>query len=340
MRKIIYIFSFICITINLYSQNTININGTEITIQKGISITGINTISIADNGLKTGNISNSGIINFTGDLINKSKITNLGNGEYIFSGSKKQIMSGTNIIGDITINKTSGDITLSGKTKVTGHMSFVKGIVNTSDDNILTLGSDASVKGATTTNSGANDISFVNGPIIKQGNSNFIFPIGKISNAYPLHPLGIEFSESSEVTFRAEYMDDLSTNTGNKPNNVKFATQPEYWSLSQTEGKSSAYVTLWMRDITANNPKDFVVIDYDPVSNAWMDAGNTAFQISKQNDVQIRSGIVNSFTQFTYGIVSGNERKMLEENNKKSFDINLYPNPGNGKDINIDIKKK
>jgi len=90
---------------NLYSQNSILISGTTITIQKGINISGISNLTIADNGLNKASLTNSGTLNINGDIINLSQNNTFGDGEFILSGSTKQNIQGTNTFGDILLIK-------------------------------------------------------------------------------------------------------------------------------------------------------------------------------------------------------------------------------------------
>jgi hypothetical protein len=342
MKNIKYISFLIAIVLqltNAESQNPVLISGTGMTIQNGISVYGLTNLTIADKGTNKAYLNNSGIINLTGNLINSSLKDSLGKGNLSFTGVIPQNITGTNTFGDVTFDKSSGDISLSGNMTVTGQMKFINGVLNTSDENTLTLGQFASVNGATSSDCGANDLSYVNGPMIKAGNTNFIFPIGKKTAQYPLHPLGIEFSEGSIGSFKAEYINNLTLNAANKPDNVMYVSQSEYWILNQVDGRSTAYITLGMRDVTVNNPNNYLVLNLDPDNSVWKNAGNTAFQMTNQNYEFLRSGLVHNFTQFTYGSMSASERMMLQ-NNSNSLDMKVFPNPSNGTDIKINIKKK
>ncbi len=70
------------------------------------------------------------------------------------------------------VSKTSNDVTLNTPIVVSTNMDLLQGRLFTDATNCPIL-----LDGATATN--ASDASFVHGPIDKQGNDNFIFPVGK-----------------------------------------------------------------------------------------------------------------------------------------------------------------
>ena len=195
------------------------------TIQKGITVSEVGNINIADNGIQKGSLNNSGIITIKGNLTNSTKNESLGNGELIFTGINNQYLKGNNSFGYLTINKSSKDVFLNGNLLITGQLKFIKGLLNSSNDYILTLGTSAVVYGANKDNCGANDQSYVNGPMIKTGNTNFIFPVGKNSSSYPLHPITLEMSGSAIGSYKAEYVNNLIETPKIIPSSVKYISQ-------------------------------------------------------------------------------------------------------------------
>ncbi len=350
-KSIVFVTMFIGIS-NLYSQNSITINGTGLTIQNGISISEIGNIDIKDKASEMGVLNNSGIISMKGDLNNLSQTEELGNGEIIFGGISDQFIKGENMFGSITLNKPSGDVTLSGNTKVAGQIKFIKGVLNTSDVNLLTLSKSATVYGSSQGYSGANDSSYVNGPIVKSGNTNFIFPLGKASSEYPLHPLGIELYDTTTDSFIAEYFDKSPVNFEKKASEVKTIANTEYWTLKREQGNNEAHITLHFRNIIINKPENLVVLHFDEDNTrVWEKAGNTGMNFDDPNNMYIRSGRISSFSPFTYGSII--EQQDLDINSeyfnpiggKKAkkvitkYDLKVYPNPNSGNNLNIEINK-
>jgi hypothetical protein len=95
----------------------------------------------------------------------------------ILNGTILQDISGVGTMGiyDLTINNSSGSVTLSRAITVDNLMTFVNGIVYSTATNLLTLNTNASV-------SGANNASFVSGPVRYKGPNALTFPVGKGSD--------------------------------------------------------------------------------------------------------------------------------------------------------------
>ena len=115
--------------------------------------------------------------------------------KFVFSGSNAQTVDGTGTFGiyDLTMNKTSGNVTLNRAITVDNLMTFTNGIMFTTNTNLLTINTNGSV-------SGANNSSFVSGPVKYIGTNAFTFPVGKNSD---YQPIGISSSVAS-VTFWTE----------------------------------------------------------------------------------------------------------------------------------------
>ncbi len=262
-----------------------------------------------------GNLTNYGTITLSdlagGDLYLKGNFTNNNlfyhkNRMVTFSGTSDQFISGTSAttFGYITLNKPSGEITLQANINVDIQIKFTQGILNTDDTHILTMNAGSSTFNAAADNCGASDISFVNGPMRKTGNTAFIFPVGdKAVTKYPLHPIGIELADASEVTFYAKYYNTPPSNRNMLENPVKRISSAEYWDLVRVSGTNNAYVTLRWRNMILPNPEDLVVVHYNSVSGKWESVGNTEITgISGANSYgTVRSGLCTSFSPFDYG---------------------------------------
>ncbi len=101
----------------------------------------------------------------------------------IFSGSGNQNISGTGTpnIWNMILNKPSGDLILNRPVKVDNNLQFNNpgGRIFTTSTNLLTIESTATV-------SGANNSSFVHGPVRKLGDAAFTFPVGKNNDYQPI----------------------------------------------------------------------------------------------------------------------------------------------------------
>ncbi|MBL7737641.1 MAG: T9SS type A sorting domain-containing protein [Chitinophagaceae bacterium] len=149
------------------------------------------------------------------------------------------------VIGTITnsvtlnINNAAGATLLSTLT-LPYHLELTNGRLNTSSLQLLTLLDNA-------TSSAGSSGSFVNGPMRKIGNDNFVFPVGT-GSIYA--PLGIT-NVSGELTgdqFTAEYKRANPQSTtpygpgvGTGLDHVSYV---EYWTLEQNTGTSTKNVSL------------------------------------------------------------------------------------------------
>jgi hypothetical protein len=109
----------------------------------------------------------------------------------LFSGSNAQTISGSGILNiyNMTVNKAGGSLTLGRAITVDNLLTLTNGIINTTSANLLTIGSNGSVTGASNT-------SFVSGPVRYIGVSAFTYPVGKDSD---YQPLGISASSGPSV---------------------------------------------------------------------------------------------------------------------------------------------
>jgi hypothetical protein len=113
-----------------------------------------------------------------------------------FTGGNAQTISGSGTLGiyNMTINKSSNDLTLSRAVTVDNTLTFTSGRIFSTATNLLTVNTNGSV-------ASASNSSFTSGPVRYLGGSAFTFPIGK-STSY--QPLGISAATGSYGTFWTE----------------------------------------------------------------------------------------------------------------------------------------
>ncbi|MGL4596667.1 MAG: T9SS type A sorting domain-containing protein [Bacteroidia bacterium] len=111
--------------------------------------------------------------------------------QLIFSGSNNQTVNGAGAMAIYTmvLNKTGGTVTLNRAITVDNLATFTNGVLITTSVNLLTIASAATV-------GGANNSSFVSGPIRYNGSAAFTFPVGKGAD---YQPLAISASSSSTI---------------------------------------------------------------------------------------------------------------------------------------------
>lgn len=234
--------------------NQLTING-DLTINTGVSYTFqlSNNIDLKGdfiiNSSATINISdatsnNNTILNVDGDIHIQGVITETGTGLPILelNGTANQQV---NVTGSITnsvtfaINNSAG-ATLNAPLILPYSLTLTSGKITTTATNLLTMVDNATYTGGSIT-------SFIDGPMKKIGDDNFIFPVGKGSIYAPIGISGTGGVVSDEFT--AEY---LRTNPqslhGACPaacagglDHVSFV---EYWKLIQDVGISAKQVSL------------------------------------------------------------------------------------------------
>ncbi len=164
-------------------------------------------------------------------------------------------------------NITMGtDVNLEGP--VPGASLFlVDGLITTTDANLVTLGSFATVDGAVNTDggtSGGSDASYINGPIAKNfaiAPGTFRFPVGK--NGVFLEA-GVKGLDNFPNTFKAEYFNQsfgrisgfwVRDYPETDPRFISRVSSLEYWNIDQTAGTSSANILLhWNADSQVTDP--------------------------------------------------------------------------------------
>lgn len=187
---------------------------------------------------------NNNIVSIAGDLLIGGTITetNVGLPKLELNGVMSQqltITGGINNSVTIAINNPLGVI-LNTSFTLPFNLELINGKITTTSTNLLTM-----VDNATYTGGSAN--SFIDGPMKKIGDDNFIFPVGKGSIYAPIGISGSGGAITDEFT--AEY---LRTNPqsihGACPaacagglDHVSFV---EYWKLNQVVGTSPKQVSL------------------------------------------------------------------------------------------------
>ncbi|ULQ52323.1 T9SS type A sorting domain-containing protein [Flavihumibacter fluvii] len=278
-------------TLNFYNLtlNNSSANG-------NINLENLDIINIANNlSINNGRFNIGGAGNATVQVGGNLSTTSIGadatngNIQLEFTGTNSQTVNffaGTQGIfnGPVVFNKTGGDITLAtpfvldqaGQT-----VTFTSGIVNTTSTNILTIGN-------TTTVSGANNSSYVDGPVQKTGITAFTFPIGDggfyapaalsggtafgtalISNASNSY-VAQYFHQNPDPTYETQTF----APTPPLPPTTKVSTQ-EYWRIGMSPidfaapDASMPYVWLSFENLRSGGITDPTLIGVAAWEAAW-----------------------------------------------------------------------
>ena len=243
------------------------------------------------NALLNGNVSTTG----TTQPINFSPAA--GTPRVIFGGTNQQLSGSAAlapVIRNLTLNLTSGTLTLNVPLTITVNATFTNGILTNNTTNLLILNDNATL----TTVSNA---SHVNGAVRKIGNDAFTFPLG---NGTIYRPIGMAAPAVATDHFTAQYINGNSDGTyshNSKDVSINNISICEYWILDRTNGASAVTVNLsWAANSCGvGNPATLQVCRWN--GTTWRDHGNGGTFSAGGINFLSTSGSVSSFSPFTLG---------------------------------------
>jgi len=151
-----------------------------------------------------------------------------------------------------------------------GNANFTHGIIgadNTSSGAIIFQ------DGATHTNT--SNSSFVDGPVQKIGNEDFVFPIG---DAEFYRFAAISAPQNTNDAYSAQYFFSQPISPGLISSGMTIIDTAEYWVIEQTAGNSNVAITIsWDTENTTpaqfgNNP-DLIIARWDNTQSKWISNG-------------------------------------------------------------------
>ena len=228
-----------------------------------------------------GDVTNNGIISDSGTLVT-------------LAGSNLQTFGGSSVttLNNLRLNNSSAaGVTLAQALNVRGILTFTDAYLNTTAANILTMTSTSSAVSVSNN-------SFVSGPMVKNGNTAFTFPVGK-NVVYA--PIAIAAPTVITDQFTAEYFQVSPNpfNTASLEPTLNHISECEYWMLNRTTGTSNVAVTLsWdTRSCGVTVPADLRVARWD--GTQWTDKGNGGTTGSTAAGTIVSSAPVTGFGPFT-----------------------------------------
>ena len=279
----------------------------------------------------------SGAFNVSGEWLNNGGTFTHNGGTVNFNGSALQHIGGSQACTffDLVNNNASGLTVASSAGEFIDdnlNLAVAGANINTSNTYLLTLNASAS---ATVYNADGNGVPqanspFVNGPLQKVGNSDFIFPVGVAATGTGAVPIGISSSSGSSTdVFRAEYRHEsaglLFTYYNPLPNAsllLDHVSRCDYWTLNLISGNPTVNVTGYWNDNNlclgqtlpntpshyVNNLLDIGLAHYDSTNLYWDAFGGyngyggnptTATGTDQQGSVTLVG--VSSFSPFALG---------------------------------------
>lgn len=198
----------------------------------------------------------------------------------------------------VSVNKPSGHARLTGTMRVTGSLTLTNGVIHTVDTGLVVVADNATVTGAA-------DNSHVEGPVLKEGNDAFSFPIGR-NGIY--QPLTISAPSTTAHTFRAEYFDEDSDpmhTHSSRDGSIAYLDRTQYWTYQRTAGTNNLYVTLGWRDVSCGiasiNDPDVCAWN----GTQWKNLGNSVPTGTTTTGTARTSKTTSVYGAYTWGNFSG-----------------------------------
>jgi len=196
-------------------------------------------------------------------------------GRVVFDGSSQQQLNGVPnmavTIRRLELNNTGSGLKLNVPLSTTNLLTMTRGNISSEVSKVLSIGTGI------TSVASVSDLSYVDGPVEKIGNTAFAFPTGK-DGMY--RPVGMTAPVSITDRFTAEYFKanpNAQYPIANKDATLNTVSRCEYWSLLRNFGTANVRAVMSWRDpvscgITVIN--DLRVARWDTTASIWKDLGN------------------------------------------------------------------
>lgn len=243
-------------------------------------------------------------------IVNSNTALTFGGGTGVveFTGSTDQTLSKavstpSPVYQRMRTNKAAGSsVILTHDLSVLTTATFSSGIVKTTSTSYLNFADNA-------TATGANDLSYVEGPVRKTGNDTFVFPVGG-GNFYRSIALASVPGSTSDV-FTAQYFKAAQSYGDRTKWDPSFYTVSgcEYWILDRTTGSSNVNVALSWNEAACGTgyvtqPSSLRVTRWN--GSSWVNHGNGGTTGTSTAGTVVTSAAVTSFSPFTLASTTGN----------------------------------
>ena len=181
-------------------------------------------------------------INLLGNWNNDGTFTP-GTGTVAFMGTNTQILSSAGageVFNNFTINNTETGtiaVNLQDPVRVNSTLTLTDGVVD-SEAGIITLADNATAVGYSQN-------SYVSGPMCKEGDDDFIFPIG---DGTIFARIAIYDLTDAGNSFRAQYYDQTYSNTSSIGTGLTNVSTIEYWDVQRKTGTEFPVLGIWWED--------------------------------------------------------------------------------------------
>ncbi len=219
-----------------------------------------NGTSTLDGDLTVGGFTiSSGGLNDGGNTITVNGSTGWNNnggtftttGTVIFTGNSTQQISGSQptVFHSLTVNNPAGvtlNVNPSASTDITGSLVLTSGVLTSTSSNLLRI-----LHGAVSES--GSSASYISGPVMKIGNTPFVFPIGK-SGLWKRAEISGMIDSTTAVT--AEYFDVAYTNLTPISDSLTQVSDVEYWDINRTVTSDGVKIKLFWQNATSSDITD------------------------------------------------------------------------------------
>jgi hypothetical protein len=220
---------------------------------------------------------------------------NSGSGKVVLSGEKNQTLEGTSqfLLCKLEVDKSGGTVQLNQQLTIDSSITFVNGIINT--DSTITLKAVVSC-------SGASNLSFVDGPVKKIGNTAFVFPVGDEGLFYPA---GISPPGTATDAFLCKYINQHSNLSENSDSTITSLSQCQYWKIERVSGSATIFITLNWDSLGCGVLDTAGLIIANWSGNEWKDLGRSSIIGNAFIGSITNQRTVAEFSYFTLASVTG-----------------------------------
>ncbi|OMQ10478.1 gliding motility-associated C-terminal domain-containing protein [[Flexibacter] sp. ATCC 35103] len=252
------------------------------------------------------NYNNDGTVRFTADDIVKNKRVINSTGTTFFSDLYvKQLITG-NAVSDfqnVVFNNMSSVVPfdLTTTIRVGNESRFENGIINALDSKARVIFNQY----ASAVNAG--DHSFVDGMVVKSGDTEFEYPIG--NNLY-YRPLIVGASAGQNAYVSQYFFKPSEYLTRDKDASILELNSAEYWEISRDSGTDKIILGLTLNSSTTpshflnlNPDQQLAIVRWDSRNNLWVNEKGSAEESTNPNFSNLMMGEVEGPGIFTVAIV-------------------------------------
>jgi len=190
-----------------------------------------------------------------------------GTGKVKFCGTTCQTISVAETFTNVEFDNTSAApaFTTNYPLTISGQLLLTNGILQGSSSQPIHLGASATLTGGGVS-------AYVNGTMEKEGDSDFLFPIGGSDRYAP-----IKISDlTSAGTYKVSYYSNKPGNQDSLAADINRISTKEYWNLTQTSGSQLPKVSLYWMNRNYSGLADLDVVSVVLYTgNRWQSQGET-----------------------------------------------------------------